>query len=161
MLGRAASVLCGSAKHLSRDLVDVLDVDVCDILVFKVDHDVVWVAGGHPNELFGVHLAEPKVWLLAMAVDGSNHEQVDEWAANVGEHLGSAVTAVDRSVEGAPILQREALRREAELPDYAIALMFDDHDVAQHALNELGIVANDSRLFRRSQAFLAQELRII
>ena len=101
-----------------------------------------------------------KVWLLAMAADESTREQVEGWAAGVGERLGAAI-AVDRAVEGAPILQREALRREAELPDYAIVLMCDERDAAQRALTDLGIVASESGLFRRSQVFLAEELRII
>lgn len=81
-----------------------------------------------------------KLWVLARWRDESaaNFEAVDRWAGQLGIMFDGALgRGVNVLVPGAELLVREALRREAQIPQVAISIGFADGTAAWAAANAL------------------------
>lgn len=109
-----------------------------------------------------------KLWLLARiagetpdgaAVGGGG--AIERWATEQCVVSGASGVAVNWLDESAPVLEREALRKEPQLPQLAIVLGFERAEAAQNQLQVLSKFAQSLPFLERAQVFRAEELRII
>ena len=106
-----------------------------------------------------------KLWVLARwhpRVE-PGQDAVERWAGQLFKTYDGALGwAVNVLVPGAELLVREALRREEEIPEVAVAVGFADEASARRAANGVGESLNGvQEVLTRVHACLAEEIVIV
>ena len=139
--------------------------DVADRLILDEPNFLSGLSGG-PVAAGGLYGPWPhKLWLFARWRDGveADPDAVETWASNLAAELDGAMgAATNLLIPGAPLLRREALRFEENLPEVAVAVGFPDRASAEAAL--VHVVARLERiadLLARTQVSLTEEVVIV
>lgn len=103
-----------------------------------------------------------KLWLLAQRGDAASEEGIADWMAVAAAEIGAIGVQANRCAPGAPVLKREALRFEPELPEFAIAFgCFGIDEVMWTRMSAMVDQAVSDGLLVRAQLFQAEEIRIV
>jgi uncharacterized protein (TIGR02118 family) len=106
-----------------------------------------------------------KLWVLARWTEGAEPapDAVERWAGQLCKTVDGALGwGVNVLVPGAELLVREALRREEQIPEVAVAVGFADEASARRAANGVGESLDGvGDVLGRVHACLAEEIVII